>query len=80
MQYTLARYLMMLKQSSGPVLFNPDFFEKRHSGALKKDIMTIKPVIRFPEGKVQLKFQVGTRGNGTDQPKWPENLMTEVVA
>jgi hypothetical protein len=80
MQYTLPRFLMMLKQNSGDVLFNPEFFEKRHSGAIGKDVLSPKPVIRFPQGPVQLKFNVGTRSNGTDQARWPENLMTEVVA
>lgn len=79
MHYSLGRYLQMLKQNSGSVLFNPDFFERRHSGAIGKDIVTSKPIIRFPEGTVRLGYNVGTRGNGTDQPKWPENLMTEVV-
>jgi hypothetical protein len=79
MQWTLSRFLQMLKQNSGKVLFDADFFEKRRSGALGKDILTPKPIIRFPEGKVRLKYNVGTRGNGVDQPRWPENLMTEVV-
>jgi len=79
MPYTLPRFLQMLKENSAKTLFAPDFFEKRRSGALGTDIMTPKPIIRFPEGKVRLEYNVGTRGNGVDQPRWPENLMTEVV-
>jgi hypothetical protein len=79
MLYTLGRFLAMLKQNAGSVIFNPGFFEIRHSKAIGKDIATPKPIIQFPEGKVQLKFNVGTRGNGVDQAKWPEDLMTEVV-
>ena len=80
MQYTLPRFLQMLKQNSSSIIFNPAFFERRHSGAIGKDIICPKSIIDFPEGPVQLKFNVGTRGNGVDQARWPENLMTEVVA
>lgn len=80
MPHTLGQYLAMLKQNAGPVIFNPEFFEVRHSKAIGRDITTPKPIIQFPEGIVQLKFNVGTRGNGVDQAQWPQNLMTEVVA
>ncbi|KAF2637417.1 CoA-transferase family III [Massarina eburnea CBS 473.64] len=80
MGYTIPRFLQMVKQNSGPIVFNPDFFEKRYSGAIGKDILTPKPVIRYPGGEVELKYNVGTRGNGVDKAKWPENLMTEIVA
>lgn len=79
MQYTLPRFLQMMKANSGATLFNPDFFELRHSGAIGKDIRCIKPIIQYPDGKVHLKYNVGTRGNGVDLPKWPSDLMTEVV-
>ncbi|KAF2273427.1 alpha-methylacyl-CoA racemase [Westerdykella ornata] len=80
MHYTLPRFLAMLKQNAGDVVFKPAFFEKRYSGAIGKDILCPKPVIRFPQGPVELRYNVGTRSNGVDQAKWPENLMTEVVA
>lgn len=80
MMYTLGRVLQMIKTNSADVLLKPAFFEKRYSGAIGKDVMCIKPIIQYPGGKVELKYNVGTRGNGVDQPKWPENLMTEVVA
>ncbi|KAF2476074.1 CoA-transferase family III [Lindgomyces ingoldianus] len=80
MQYTLPKFLKMLQDNSGHVIFNPAFFEKVRSGAIGKDILRPMPVIQFPEGLVQLRFNVGTRSNGTDLPKWPENLMTEVVS
>lgn len=79
MSYTLSRFFAMLKQNAGSVLFNPEFFEVRHSGAIDTHIATPKPIIQFPDGKVQLKFNVGTRGNGVDQARWPEDLMTEIV-
>ncbi|KAF2017611.1 CoA-transferase family III [Aaosphaeria arxii CBS 175.79] len=80
MLYTLPRLLKMLKDNSNDILFNPDFFERKRSGAIGTDIVGLKPVIRFPEGKVRLAYNVGARGNGTDQARWPQDLMTEVVA
>jgi hypothetical protein len=80
MQYTLPRFLQMLKENSGSIMFNPSFFERTHSGAIGADVVRPKPVINFPEGLVQLKYNVGTRGNGVDQARWPEDLMTQVVA
>ncbi|KAH4048462.1 hypothetical protein HBH49_159000 [Parastagonospora nodorum] len=80
MQYTLPRYLQMMRANASDVLFKPEFFEVRHSGAIGKDVKTVKPIVQYPDGKVELKFNVGTRGNGVDQPRWPEDLMTEVVA
>jgi hypothetical protein len=69
----------MMQQNSGEVLFKPEFFETRHSGAIGKDVLCPKPVIQFPQGVVRLGYNVGTRGNGTDEARWPEDLMTEVV-
>lgn len=80
MGYTLPRFLQMLNANAGDVVLKPSFFEKRHSGAIGKDISCVKPIIQYPDGNVELKYNVGTRGNGVDQPKWPEDLMTEIVA
>ena len=80
MGYTLPRFLQMLKANAGDIVLNPKFFEKRHSGAIGKDVLCPKPIIQYPGGKVELKYNVGTRGNGVDQPRWLEDLMTEVVA
>ncbi|KAF3032665.1 hypothetical protein E8E12_004090 [Didymella heteroderae] len=80
MGYTLPRFMQMLKANAGDVVLRPEFFENRYSGAIGKDILCPKPIIQYPGGKVELKYNVGTRGNGVDQPRWPEDLMTEVVA
>jgi hypothetical protein len=69
-----------LFQKSAHKLFRPEFFEDRPSGAIGKDVRTLKPILGFPQGTVRLAYNVGTRGNGVDQPRWPENLMTEIVA
>ncbi|OCK85885.1 alpha-methylacyl-CoA racemase [Lepidopterella palustris CBS 459.81] len=79
MLYTIPRYLQMLHENSGSILFKPEFFEDRHSGAIGKTIRTIAPILKFPDGPVQLKYNVGTRTNGVDKAFWPKNLMTEVV-
>lgn len=79
MTYTLGQFLAMLKQNAGRVVFNPEFFELRHSKAIGKDVATPKPIIQFPDGKVKLEYNVGTRGNGVDQARWPRDLMTEIV-
>lgn len=79
MAYTVPRVMGMLKQNSGKVVFNPAFFEDRKSGAIGIDVRTVKPVIRFQDGEVELGYNVGTRGNGVDQARWPDDLMTEIV-
>jgi hypothetical protein len=79
MGYTIPRLLQMLHENSASVLFNPEFFELRHSGAIGKDVRCVKPIVRYPDGEVELRYNVGVRGNGVDQPKWPVDLMTEVV-
>jgi hypothetical protein len=79
MGYTLPRFLQMLQKNSASILFNPDFFELRYSGAIGKDVRCIKPIVSYPDGEVELKYNIGTRGNGVDQPRWPEDLTTEIV-
>lgn len=80
MQYTLPRFMQMMMANSKDVLFKSEFFEIRNSGAIGKDVKVVKPIVQYPAGKVELKYNVGTRGNGVDQPRWPEDLMTEVVS
>jgi len=43
------------------------------------DVRTVKPILNIKAGKVKLGYNVGTRGNGVDQPRWPEDLMTEIM-
>ncbi|KAJ9614357.1 hypothetical protein H2200_002493 [Cladophialophora chaetospira] len=76
MNYTLPHYMKMFQKEG---LFDLDFFELRETKALGLKIRTPKPVLRFPEGTVELGFNVGTRGNGVDQPYWPSDLSTEIV-
>ncbi|KAH8690556.1 alpha-methylacyl-CoA racemase [Talaromyces proteolyticus] len=76
MNYTLPHYMEMFQKEG---MFNLDFFEMRETKALGLKIRTVKPVLRFPKGTVELGYNVGTRGNGVDQPYWPDDLATEIV-
>lgn len=76
MNYTEPPYLEMFRQQG---LYNLDFFEVRKSRALDLTLRVPKPVLRFPAGTVEPGYNVGTRGNGFDQPYWPSDLSTEVV-
>jgi crotonobetainyl-CoA:carnitine CoA-transferase CaiB-like acyl-CoA transferase len=71
-------YFDMLARSA-PYLFHEDFFEIRDVRAVGAQIRTVKPILRWTDGLVQPGFQVGTRRNGIDTHKWPDDLLTELV-
>ncbi|KAH6988324.1 putative alpha methylacyl-CoA racemase [Ilyonectria sp. MPI-CAGE-AT-0026] len=73
-------YIKMLKGNSASTLFKPAYFEERKARSLGVTIRTAKPVLTFPAGVVKPGYQVGTRRNGSDAPKWPEDLMVESIA
>ncbi|OCT52283.1 putative alpha methylacyl-CoA racemase [Cladophialophora carrionii] len=77
MNYLLPRYMEMIAKNSK--LLQPSFFEDRESKAIGAVVRTIKPITKFDDDKVVLKYNVGTRGNGKDAPRWPDDLMIEVV-
>ena len=77
MEFTASRAMKLMGERSDS--FRDEFFETRRSKILEVDIRCVRPVIRYPNGEVKLEYNVGTRGNGTDSPRWPANLMTEVV-
>lgn len=78
MGYTIPAYLKMIRENSASIVFNPKFFEERETKAIDTAIRAVKPIIDFG-GEVKLGYNVGTRGNGKDAPKWPSDLMVEVV-
>ncbi|KAH7121505.1 putative L-carnitine dehydratase [Dactylonectria macrodidyma] len=78
MLFLLLAYMAMLKKAS-PSLFGPSFFDTRQAAHLGCSIRTVKPVLQFPEGLVRPGFQVGTRGNAVDAPRWPRDLLVETV-
>ncbi|KAL7953753.1 putative L-carnitine dehydratase [Trichoderma compactum] len=68
---------------SGPAskrILRPEFFEDRRSPSVLGDkvFRAVKGVADWG-GVVDLQYNVGTRGNGTDAARWPEDLMQEVV-
>jgi hypothetical protein len=75
----LPQVIGMLFKNSAAKLFQPSFFETRDAGALGTRMKIVAPVLKFPEGKVTLGFNVSTRGDGVDQARWPEDLMVEIV-
>jgi hypothetical protein len=77
MNYMIPRYIEMIMKNSK--IISPSFFEDRESKAIGTIVRTPKPVIKYDNDQVQLKYNVGTRGNGKDAPRWPVDLMTEVV-
>jgi len=79
MQYLLPAMMKLLYQHDAKTLFQPSFFESRHSEAVDRTFIVVKPIAQFKDGDVELKYQVGTRGNGIDMPVWPEDLKTEIV-
>jgi hypothetical protein len=73
----LPQVMGMLMKNSAAKLFKPSYFTEYP--AVGTTMKVVAPVLKFPEGKVKLGFQVGTRGNGVDQPRWPEDLLAENV-
>lgn len=79
MLHELPVMLKLLHQHDAQTLFNPAFFELRTSGAVDSTFIAVKPVAQFEDGTVEPRYNVGTRGNGTDRPVWPDDLCVEVV-
>lgn len=63
----------------GARIFNPDFFELRENKAIGFPIRTVKPILDFPGGIVELGYNMGSRGNGVDEARWPKDLLTEII-
>jgi hypothetical protein len=71
--------IRLLHEHDEEVLFRSSFFEQYHSRALGITLRRVKPIAQFKEDLVQLKYNIGTRGNGVDAARWPGNLLTEIV-
>lgn len=73
----------MKRLKSGPAserIFRPEYFEDRRSPSVlgEKMFRAVKGVADWG-GVVDLRYNVGTRGNGTDAARWPDDLTQEVV-
>ena len=76
---TVPAVLKLLRQYDEEILLKPSFFEEYRSEAVGVTISRVKPVARFKNAQVELKYNVGTRGNGVDKPIWPEDLTVEII-
>lgn len=79
MSYLLPAMIGSLREHDSKVLFRPEFFEKRASKAIGSEFVQVKPIARWDGDAVSLRYNVGTRGNGADEAKWPEDLGVEIV-
>jgi hypothetical protein len=79
MLYTIPRMMGLLYGKAKDVLFKDEFFENREAVNRGVTIRAVKPILTFPNKEVTLGFNVGTRPNGIDQPRWPEDLLVETV-
>ncbi|KAF0324134.1 putative alpha methylacyl-CoA racemase [Colletotrichum asianum] len=79
MSYLLPSVMKLLREHDAATLFNPAFFEERHAKFVNTNFSQLKPIAQFTKGGVHLGYQVGTRGNGVDCPRWPTSLSVEVV-
>ncbi|KAI1423107.1 CoA-transferase family III domain-containing protein [Xylaria sp. FL1777] len=79
MFHLLPGMMKLLAQHDSETLFNPDFFQPMESKNLGVTFIRPKPIAQFASD-IELKYQVGTRGNGIDQPVWPKDLTVEIVS
>ncbi|KAI1482857.1 CoA-transferase family III [Daldinia eschscholtzii] len=79
MPHLLPAMLKLLYQHDSQVLFNPEFFQEREAKNIGATFVQLKPIAQFADGAVELGYHIGTRGNGVDEPVWPEDLTVEVV-
>ena len=79
MQYTIPRMVKMIQEHDAKTLFKPEYFEEAKSKAIEATLVQVAPVAQWQDGKVELQYNIGTRGNGVDAPRWPEDLRTEIV-
>ncbi|OLN97832.1 Succinyl-CoA-L-malate CoA-transferase beta subunit [Colletotrichum chlorophyti] len=79
MAYTVPAILQLLQMHDAGTLFQPHFFEPRTSKAVGGTFMVVKPIAQFSNAAVELRYNVGTRGSGVDEPIWPSDLSVEKV-
>lgn len=70
--------LGVMAKHNQDTLYREEYFENRYSKALGREFQCVKPVAHFADG-VDLCFNVGTRGNGFDNARWPRDLGLEIV-
>ena len=78
MAYTLPAMFKSLAENVNETLYRPEFFERRKSKAVGREFLQVKPIAQF-EDEVKLEYNVGTRSNGVDKPRWPDDLRIEII-
>ncbi|KAI0206207.1 CoA-transferase family III [Astrocystis sublimbata] len=78
MSYLLPAMMKLLSEYDSETLFNPTFFQQMKAEHLVTTFIRPKPIAQFSSG-LELKYHVGTRGNGIDIPVWPNDLTVEVI-
>lgn len=71
-------FVKMLMENNAP-FFSPYFFEVRENKAIGVPVGAVEAIFIFPQELVKPGFNVGSRGNGVDKPRWPEDLLTEII-
>ena len=79
MQYLLPAMLKILHEYDEKALFKEEFFEHARSDVVGRTFVQVAPVARFKNEAVDLKYDIGVRGNGVDAPVWPKDLKVQVV-
>ncbi|KAF8151903.1 CoA-transferase family III domain-containing protein [Pholiota molesta] len=71
-------FVQLLMQNNAPS-FNPIFLETRDNKAIGVPVGAVQPIFIFAQQLVKPRFNIGSRGNGADKPRWPEDLLTEII-
>jgi hypothetical protein len=79
MPVTIPALMKLIVGKHAEVLLRPEFFEERQCNSIGYKIKTVKPILLYVDGEVDLKYNVGTRTNSVEKPYWPQDLMIEIV-
>ncbi|PHH68332.1 hypothetical protein CDD82_632 [Ophiocordyceps australis] len=77
---TVPAMKQLLQLHDSDVLLQPGFFHECFSSPVGVKVRKVKPVARYGDGVVDLAYNVGARGNGVDDGRWPDDLTVPVVA
>ncbi|TLS21649.1 uncharacterized protein PpBr36_09591 [Pyricularia pennisetigena] len=77
MEHTIPTVFPWLLRSG--ILSKSEFYTEYYAKNLAQTVRIVAPVLFYPGGEVEPGYQVGTRTNGVDMAKWPEDLGVEVV-
>lgn len=81
MGYTIPVLMKALYTNAATTgLFRDEYFKEVENKAIGQPMRIVKPVVQWQgEDGPKQGFNVGTRGNAFDAPRWPRDLLTEIV-